>query len=50
MPSRTPDERFVREDREEGLNININISKILKNLTAFAVIFPWYNLIEKQKS
>ena len=30
MPLRGPDGRFVREDIEEGLNINISIFKILK--------------------
>ena len=47
MPPRGPDGRFVRK---EVLNINISIFTILKYLIAFAAIFPWYKLIEKQKS
>ena len=47
MPARGPDGRFVRD---EGLNFNISIFTILKYLIVFAAIFPWYKLIEKQKS
>ncbi len=49
MPPRGPNGRFVREDRKQGLNINISIFTILKYLIAFAAIFQWYKLIEKQK-
>ena len=47
MPPRGPNGRFVREDREEELNINIIIFSFLKYLIAFVAIFPWYKLIEK---
>ena len=33
--------REVRFVREEGLNINISIFKILKYLIGFVVIFQW---------
>ena len=44
MPPRGPDGRFVKE---EGLNFNISIFTILKYLIIFAVLLPWYKLIEK---
>ena len=44
MQARGPDGRFIRE---EGLNFNISIFAILKQLIVFAAIFPWYKLIEK---
>ena len=38
------DGRFLRED---GVNINISILKVLKNLNVFTAIFQWYKLIEQ---
>ena len=47
MLPKGPDGGFVRENREEGLNINISIFTFLKYLISFIAIFPWYKLIEK---
>jgi len=40
MQFRGSNGRFVREDREEGLNINIDIFTILKYIIAFSSFFP----------